>query len=310
MAFLKDSVFKGRLIADAVSYIRKFSGETIVIKIGGSALSDPQKIKNFALDVVMLKNCGIDVIVIHGIGSHIDRILDKFGRKQSVVENVRVSTKEDIELIEMIISGHINKQIVQEINFAGGVGVGLSGKDASLITAAKMRRTKKETDSNIERLVDFGYLGSPKKINTEIFEILSDSPVIPVISPVGFDEYGNTYTINADNVAGAIASAVRANRLVLMTESDGLIGEDGSLISSLSRLEAESLRKSRVIKGSSLAKLDVCIEALKGGVFGAHMINSKLEHSLLIEMLTKERMGTFIFNNEANFTNEDFEFED
>ena len=190
------------------------------------------------------------------------------------------------------------------------MGVGLSGKDASLITAAKMRRTKKETDSNIERLVDFGYLGSPKKINTEIFEILSDSPVIPVISPVGFDEYGNTYTINADNVAGAIASAVRANRLVLMTESDGLIGEDGSLISSLSRLETESLRKSRVIKGSSLAKLDVCIEALKGGVFGAHMINSKLEHSLLIEMLTKERMGTFIFNNEANFTNEDFEFED
>lgn len=310
MVFLKDFVFKGKLIADAVSYIRKFSGETIVVKIGGSALSDITKIKNFALDVVMLKNCGIDVIVVHGIGSHIDRILDKFGRKQSVVENVRISTKEDIELIEMIASGYINKQIVHEINTAGGVGIGISGKDASLITASKMRRTKRETDSNIERLVDFGYLGMPKKINTEIFEILGDSPAIPVISPVGFDEFGNTYTINADNVAGAIASAVRANRLILMTEFDGIIGEDKTLISSLSRLEAEGLRKSKIVKGSALAKLDICIEALKAGVFGAHLINANLQHSLLIEMLTKERIGTFIFNNEVSMSNEDFEFED
>jgi acetylglutamate kinase len=310
MAFLKDNIFKGKLLAEAMSHMRKFAGETFVIKYGGIAMGDPQKIKNFASDIVLLKNCGIEVIVVHGAGPKVGKILENLKVESSFVEGVRIATKENIDLIEMILTGHVNKQLVSEINAAGGVALGFSGKDASLMMATKIRKTKKETDSIIERIVDFGYLGMPTKINTEIFEVLSESQIIPVISPVGFDDNGNTFVINADNVAGVIASAIRAHRLILMTEYEGLIGEDGVKISSLSQLEAESLKKSKIIKGNMLSKLEVCLEALKHGVSGAHLINSGIQHALLLEILTKERIGTLIFNNETNTNHYDFEFDD
>jgi acetylglutamate kinase len=310
MVFLKDITFKGRFLSEAVSFIRKFSGETIVIKYGGSALSDPLKIKSFAQDVVLLKSCGVDVIIVHGAGSHIDTILQKLGVKLKIVEGVSVATKDNVDLIEMILSGHINKQLVLEIGKAGGVALGFSGKDASMITTQKMRKTKRETDSNIERIVDFGHLGLPQKINTEIFEIISESPVIPVISPVGFDENGTTYTMNADDVAGAIASSLNASRLIITTETGGLIGEDGNLLTSLSRLEAEALKKSKMFKGALLPKLEVCLNALKNGVFATHLIKGTEEHGILLELLTKERIGTLIYNTESNFSFGDFEFDD
>jgi acetylglutamate kinase len=310
MVFLRDSTFKGKFLSEAVSFIRKFSGETIIVKYGGSALGDINKIRSFAQDVVLLKSCGVDVVVVHGAGSHIDEILKKLGVKVKIVEGTPIATKENIDLIEMILSGHINKQIVHEICRAGGVALGFSGKDGAMITAQKMRKTKRETDSNIERIVDFGHLGLPHKVNTEIFEILNESPVIPVISPVGFDENGSTYTMNADDVAGAVASALNASRLILMTETGGIVGEDGNLISSLSRLEAEGLKKSKILKGAMLPKLEVCLNALKNGVFATHLVSVHEDHGILLELLTKDRIGTLIYNTESTFNFEDFEFDD
>ena len=310
MVLSKESIFKGKLLSEGISFIRKFAGETIVIKYGGSALSDPSNIRTFAQDVVLLKSCGIEVIIVHGAGSHIDKIFNKLGVKSELIHGVKMPTKENVDLVEMVLSGHINKQIVSEINKAGGVGLGISGKDASLITAIRMRKTQRETDSNIERIVDFGHLGLPHKINTEIFEILSESPAIPVISPIGFDENGSTYIMNADNVAGAIAGATRAHRLILMTEFEGVKKPDGTIISSLSKLEAESLKKSKMIKDPILPKFEVCLEALKQGVAGTHIIGLSQEHGVLLELLTKDRTGTLIYNNETSFPFEDFEFEE
>jgi acetylglutamate kinase len=310
MALLKDRIFMKKLLTEGISSIRKFSGETIVVKYGGTAMGDINKIKSFASDVVLLKQCGIDIIVVHGAGPRLGQMLDKFKIKTSVVDNVRISTKENIDVVEMILSGHINKQMVTEINLAGGVALGFSGKDAGLMTATKVKKTYRETDSNIERILDFGCFGIPHKINTEIFEVFADSPVIPVISPVGYDEDGNTYNVNADNVAGAVAGALHANRLILMTEYDGILDSDNKIIHKLSRLEAESLKKTKIITGVMRPKLDVCLDALKSGVLGAHIINTSTPNGLLFEVLTKDRIGTLIFNNESMVRSEEFEFDD
>lgn len=310
MVFLKDILPTGKVLLEALSNLRKFSGETFVIKLGGSMMADIKKIKSFSADVVLLKQCGIDVIVVHGAGPKLGQIMEKLNVKSSFINDVRVSTKDDIDLVEMILSGHINKQIVSEINIAGGMAIGFSGKDAEFMTAAKVRKTYKETDSNIERILDFGYVGMPKKINPEIFHIFEDSPAIPVISPVGFDENGATYSINADNVASAVASALRANKLILLTEYDGLKDENGKLIQSLSLSEAESLKKTKVVKGSLLPKLSACIDALKGGVLQSHLINMHTPHCLLLELLTRDRIGTLVFNHENSFAIESFEMDD
>ena len=310
MEQIKDITLKGKFLSDAISFIRKFAGETIVVKYGGSGLVDPIKTQTLAQDLVLLKSCGIDVILVHGAGAHLDKVLKKLGVKVNFKEGVAVATKDNLELIEMILSGHINKQLVLEICKAGGTALGFSGKDASMIMTKKMRKTKRETDSNIEKIVDFGYLGVPFKINTEIFEIIHESPVIPVISPVGFDEHYNTYLMNADDVAASIASTLNANRLILMTETGGLFDKNGSLIKSATKHEAEVLKKSKTLNNIALQKLETCLSALKNGVFATHLISTQEEHGILLEMLTKDRTGTMIYNTESNFKLESIDFDD
>lgn len=310
MVLTKNSDFTSKVLIEGLFSLKKYIGETFVIKIGGSMLGDSKKLKSFAQDLVLLKQCGIDVILVHGAGPKVGQILDKLKIKSSFIDNIRISTKDNVDMVEMILSGHINKEVVLEINKAGGTALGFSGKDADLMLASKVRKTHKESDSNIERILDFGFVGVPKKINPDIFQVFAESPVIPVISPVGFGENGDTYNANADQVASAIASAVRASKLILLTEYDGVVDEKQNLIKTLSIFEAESIKKSKTINGNILQKIGFCIEALKGGVSSAHLINIHTEHSILLELLTKDRIGTLIFSNENNFLTEDFDFED
>jgi acetylglutamate kinase len=196
-----EAVKRAAILTEALPYIKKFSGETFIVKFGGSAMGNKESMANFAQNVVLLKSCGINVVVVHGGGPQISAMLERMNIKSEFVNGVRVTTKDMIEIVEMVLCGSINKEIVSIINRAGGTALGLSGKDANLIKAKKMRKTTKETDSNIERILDLGYVGIPVVINSDFFDALENTPVIPVIAPVGFDEAGNTYNINADIVA-------------------------------------------------------------------------------------------------------------
>jgi acetylglutamate kinase len=290
-----EAVKRAAILTEALPYIKKFTGETFVIKFGGSAMGSKETLMNFAQNVVLLKSCGINVVVVHGGGPQISAMLERIGIKSEFIGGVRVTTKEMIEIVEMVLCGSINKEIVSVINRAGGTALGLSGKDANLIKAKKMRKTHKETDSRIERILDLGYVGMPVTINTEFFDALENTPVIPVIAPVGFDDAGNTYNINADTVSGAIASELEASKLILMTDVDGVKTSDDTLISSLTTFNAEEMIKDGQIHGGMIPKVETCIEAVRKGVETVHIINGNKEHALLLEILTDSGIGTMIF---------------
>ena len=283
-----------KILKESLPYIQKFEDHTFVIKYGGSAMETPQKIAAFAENIVLLKNSGINIIVVHGGGPQISTMLGLLGRKSNFIDGVRVTSKEDVEIVEMVLSGSTNKGIVQAINKAGGLAIGLSGKDANLIHAKKLHHSKYEPDSNIERITDLGFVGKPDKINTEILEVFSDTPIIPVISPVGFDNHGNTYNINADTAAGAIACAIGANKLILLTDVDGVCHSNGELISSLSIHEAKKMIKTGEINGGMVPKVLSCIDVIEKGVSSVHILNGNVEDVLLLEVLTTSGIGTMI----------------
>lgn len=291
-----EALKRASVLTEALPYIKKFSGETFVVKFGGSSMGNKEAMENFAKNVVLLKSCGINVIVVHGGGPQISSMLDKLNIKSEFVNGLRVTTKDMIEIVEMVLCGSINKEIVSAINKVGGMALGLSGKDANLIKAKKIRKTHKETDSRIERILDLGYVGVPTAINGDFFDALEGTPIIPVIAPVGFDEQGNTYNINADNVAGAIASEIESEKLILMTDVDGVQTEEKELIASLSIYNAEEMVKSGQITGGMIPKVETCIDAVKNGVNTVHIINGNKEHALLLEILTDEGIGTMIYD--------------
>lgn len=290
-----EAVKRAAILTEALPYIKRFSGETFVVKFGGSAMGGDDTLKNFAQNVVLLKSCGINVVVVHGGGPQISSMLERLGIKSEFINGVRITTKDMIQIVEMVLCGSINKEIVSAINSAGGTALGLSGKDANLIKAKKMRKTHKETDSRIERILDLGYVGMPIAINTEFFDALENTPVVPVIAPVGFDELGNTYNINADTVAGAIASELEASKLILMTDVDGVKTGEGSLVSSLTTYNAEDMIRDGQIHGGMIPKVETCIDAVRKGVESVHIINGSKEHALLLEILTDSGIGTMIF---------------
>ena len=290
-----EAVKRAAVLTEALPYIKKFSGETFVVKFGGSSMGNKAAMENFAQNVVLLKSCGINVVVVHGGGPQISAMLERLGIKSEFVNGVRVTTKDMIEIVEMVLCGSINKEIVSTINKCGGVALGLSGKDANLMKAKRMRKTQKETDSNIERILDLGYVGTPTVVNTEFFDALENTPVIPVIAPVGFDDAGNTYNINADIVAGVIAGELEASKLILMTDVDGVQTDEKTLISSLTTYHAEEMIKNGQIYGGMIPKVETCIEAIRKGVETVHIINGNKEHALLLEILTDNGIGTMIF---------------
>lgn len=289
-----EAVKRAEIMTEALPYIRKFSGETFVVKFGGSAMGNKKALDIFAQNVVLLKSCGINIVVVHGGGPQISAMLERLNIKSEFINGIRVTTKEMIDIVEMVLCGSINKEIVSAINKRGGTAMGLSGKDANLIKAQKMRKTHKETDSRIERILDLGYVGIPVTINAEFFDALENTPVIPVIAPVGFDDNGNTYNINADNVAGAIAGALEASKLILMTDVEGVM-QDGVLISSLTTYNAEEMIKSGHITGGMIPKVETCIEAIRKGAETVHIIDGGKDHALLLEILTDSGIGTMIF---------------
>jgi len=285
---------QAKTLSEALPYMRRHSGETFVIKYGGHAMGDETFAQLFARDVVLLKQVGINPIVVHGGGPQIGNMLERLKIKSEFVEGLRVTDQATVEIVEMVLSGSINKQIVTHINEAGGLAVGLSGKDGNLIRAEKLRRTVRDPDSNIERILDLGLVGEPKEISPDILDVFEQSDIIPVIAPIGVGPNGETLNINADTVAGAIAAAVGAVRLIMLTDVVGVLGKDGNLIPELTLAEAKDLIKTGVISGGMIPKIKTCMAAVEEGVAGAVIVDGRVPHAILLEIFTDHGAGTLI----------------
>jgi acetylglutamate kinase len=283
-----------KTVSEALPYMRQFAGETFVIKYGGHAMGEESLAQTFARDVVLLKQVGINPVVVHGGGPQIGKMLDRLKIQSSFVEGLRVTDAATVEIVEMVLSGSINKQIVKAINEAGGKAIGLSGKDANLIRAKRVTRKVKDPDSNIERVLDLGFVGEPSAIDPAILDTLYASDIIPVIAPIGVGENGETYNINADTVAGAIASAIEASKLIILTDVTGLLDKDKSLISELTPKEARKLMKNGTITGGMIPKMETCIHAVENGCEAAHILDGRVPHVLLVETFTEYGAGTMI----------------
>ncbi len=282
---------KAKILVNALPFIKKYYGKTIVIKYGGSAMVNKDEREKFIQDVVLMKYVGINPVIVHGGGPEINEMLNRIGKKSQFVEGNRVTDSETMEIAEMILSGKVNKGIVSDINKYGGKAVGLSGKDDNLILAEK-----KYIEKGNEK-IDIGFVGEIKEVNIEIIKFLEDNNYIPVISSIGTDRNGQTYNINADYVAGAIAGKLQADRLIFLTDVDGIFLDyenKDSLISNVTEKAVEKLIEDGTISGGMLPKVNTCLEAIKNGVDNVIILNGKLEHSLLLELFTVEGAGTLI----------------
>jgi acetylglutamate kinase len=289
-----DSLSKAHILAQALPFMQRYSNETVVIKYGGHAMSDARLSGLFAQDVAMLKQAGMRPVVVHGGGPQIGDMLNRLGIQTKFDGGLRVTDKQTVEIVEMVLAGSINKQIVTEINKAGGRAVGLSGKDGSLMIARKLKRTMTDPDSNIERILDLGFVGEPEEISPDILEELCDGDIIPVIAPIGVSREGVTYNVNADTAAGAIASALDAKRLLMLTDVTGVFNDDGKLMTKLSRAEARKLLETGVITGGMIPKIETCMQAVDAGVEGVVVLDGRVPHAVLLELFTEHGVGTLI----------------
>jgi acetylglutamate kinase len=283
-----------RTITEALPYMRQFAGETFVIKYGGHAMGNAALSETFAQDIVLLKTVGIKPVVVHGGGPQIGRMLERLKIHSEFIDGLRVTDRASVEVVEMVLAGTINKEIVTSINHAGGTAVGLSGKDGNLIQARKLTRTTRDPDSNIERVLDLGFVGEPEQVNPQVINELTDSDMIPVIAPIGMDEAGETYNINADTAAGRIADALGARKLMMLTDVQGVLDEQGELISELTADEARQLIDSGVISGGMIPKIETCVQAVTRGASSAHILNGRIAHVLLLETFTDHGAGTML----------------
>ena len=283
-----------RTLVEALPYMRRFTGQTFVIKYGGHAMGDAQLADDFARDVVLMKQVGINPVVVHGGGPQIGAMLDRLKIKSSFIDGLRVTDGETVDIVEMVLSGSINKAVVTAINGAGGVAVGISGKDGRLIQARKLQRTTRDPDSNIEKVLDLGFVGEPVSINPTLLQTFAKSDLIPVIAPIGVGEHGETYNINADTAAGKIAATLQAAKLVMLTDIAGVLDGNGELISKMKPERADELTREGVIKGGMIPKLETCLDAVANGVGAAHILDGRLPHVLLLETFTAAGVGTMI----------------
>lgn len=285
------SLNKATVLAEALPYIRRFHGKTIVIKYGGNAMTDEHLQRSFAHDVVMLKLVGLNPVVVHGGGPQIEQLLAKVGKKGEFVQGMRVTDKETMDIVEMVLAGQVNKQIVELINHAGGKAVGLTGQDGGLIRARKLLMTSKE---NPGQQIDIGQVGEVDKIDPEVIKTLSASGFIPVIAPIGSGEHGETYNINADVVAGKVAEVLRAEKLMLLTNTAGVLDKNGKLLTGLTAREVDALFEDGTISGGMLPKISSALDAARAGVNSVHIIDGRVDHAVLLEILTNEGVGTMI----------------
>ncbi|HYD32296.1 MAG TPA: acetylglutamate kinase [Azospirillaceae bacterium] len=289
-----DWLAKARTLSEALPYMRRYAGRTFVIKYGGHAMGDESLAELFARDIVLLKQVGINPVVVHGGGPQIGQMLERLRIKSEFIDGLRVTDKETVEVVEMVLAGSINKQIVHAVNLAGGRSVGLSGKDSSLITARKVKRTTVDPDSNIEKVVDLGFVGDPYQINPSIVESLMQADIIPVIAPIGVGLDGETYNINADTAAGAIAAALGATRFFLLTDVAGVLDKDKRLIEKMSLDQARACIADGTAKGGMIPKIETCINAVEQGVDAAVILDGRVQHALLLEIFTEGGAGTLI----------------
>ena len=283
-----------RTITEALPFMRRYSGKTFVIKYGGHAMGDRKLSELFARDVVLLKQVGIHPVVVHGGGPQIGRMLERLAVKSEFIDGLRVTDAATVEIVEMVLSGAINKQIVNVINSAGGTAIGLSGKDGGLIQASKLRRTMRDEQSNIESILDLGFVGEPSRVNPQILTSLEQAGMIPVIAPIGVGPNGETYNINADTVAGAIAGGIGAARLLLLTDVIGVLDKDGDLVTDLTVEMTRELCADGTIKGGMVAKMESAFEALNQNVPRVHIIQWQGAQTLYDIIKGKSESGTTV----------------
>lgn len=289
-----DWLAKAGVLADALPFMREHAGETVVVKYGGHAMGDDSVAQNFARDIVLLKQVGINPIVVHGGGPQIGAMLERLKIKSSFIDGLRVTDGDTVDIVEMVLCGSINKQIVTAINRAGGFAVGMSGKDGNLIRAQKLRRTKRDPGSNIEKILDLGFVGEPTEINPHILDTFEKSDIIPVIAPIGVGPSGETFNINADTVAGAVAGAVGAARLLMLTDVAGVLDDTGRLIKEMTVERAKTLMLSGTISGGMIPKVETCLDAVAQGVEAAVIMDGRIPHAVLLELFTPSGAGTLI----------------
>jgi acetylglutamate kinase len=285
------STQKAQTLAEALPYIKRFFDKTIVIKYGGNAMIDPQLKESFASDVVLLKLVGMNPVVVHGGGPQINEMLDKLGKKGEFIQGMRVTDEETMDIVEMVLGGHVNKEIVNLINQKGGKAVGLTGQDGNFIHAKKLLMASL---NNPEEMIDVGQVGDITRIDPSIINFLDSGDFIPVIAPIGVGPDGETYNINADVVAGKLAEVLGAEKLILLTNTPGVLDKQGNLLTGLTPKEIDDLVEDGTLSGGMLPKIGSALDAARSGVKSVHIIDGRVEHALLLEVLTDEGVGTLI----------------
>jgi len=281
------------MLVEALPYLQRFADQTIVIKYGGNAMVEESLKESFAKDITLLKQVGINPVVVHGGGPQIGDVLKKIGKQAEFIDGMRVTDDETMDIVEMVLAGKVNKEIVANINRAGGKAVGLSGKDGGLICARKMKVTKNSPELDVPEIIDLGHVGQVHKINTEILKVLEDDKFVPVIAPVGYyKDQAQSYNINADLVAGAIAQALGAAKLILLTDVVGVLDADKNMKSKFTTDEARAWIDDGTIAGGMIPKVNCCLDAVENCVAKAHIIDGRVPHAILLEMFTDEGVGT------------------
>ncbi|MZG54068.1 MAG: acetylglutamate kinase [Nitrospinae bacterium] len=292
---MKKLIQKAEILLEALPFIKTFYGKTFVIKYGGNAMVSETLKDNFALDIVMMKYIGINPVIVHGGGPQIDKTLKALGIKSQFFEGQRVTNKETIDVVEMVLGGKVNKEIVSLINRHGGNAVGITGKDGDLIMAKRHKKGKKHSvETDRPEIIDLGLVGEITQVNPRILETLDKNEFVPVIAPIGKGENGETLNINADFVAAQIACALKAEKLILMTDTEGVKNKSGKLQSGLTKKEVMAMIKEKVIKDGMLPKVNCCLDALKAGVHKTHIVDGRIQHALLLEIFTEDGIGTQI----------------
>jgi acetylglutamate kinase len=285
---------KAKVLSEALPFMQRYDKQTVVVKYGGHAMGDPALAADFARDVVLIKQAGVNPIVVHGGGPQIGSLLDRLKIRSEFKGGLRVTDRETVDVVEMVLAGSVNKEIVTAINSQGGKAVGISGKDANLMRAKRLERRWRDPDSNIEQIADLGFVGDPAAVDPHIIDVIIHSDLIPVVAPIGVGPDGETLNINADTFAGALASAMKAKRLLLLTDVEGVLDKAGNLIKSLTTAEAQNLIEDGTISGGMIPKIESCLDVIAEGVEAVVIINGKVPHAVLLELFTEHGAGTLI----------------
>ncbi len=282
------------ILIEALPYIQNYAGKTIVIKYGGNAMTDERLKKQFAQDIVLLKQVGVNPVVVHGGGPQIGTLLEQLGKKSEFIEGMRVTDRETMDVVQMVLGGLVNKEIVTLINQAGGRAIGLTGKDGNLIRAKRLKLTSRSSSKQPPEIIDLGHVGEVTTIDPTVVEMLDSDRFIPVIAPIGVGEEGTTYNINADTVAGKMAIVLKAEKLLLLTNTPGVLNDDGKLLTGLNAADIKQLKETKVIEGGMIPKINCALDAVVSGVGSSCIIDGRVPHAVLLELLTDKGAGTLI----------------